>query len=95
MPRNNNDAARPRWPMIVFNSPKGWTGPKEVDGLQIEGTFRAHQIPLLVDSDHPHHLKILENWMKSYKPEELFDKNGTSFARIGRACTKRRTKNGG
>src|SRR5665811_1804088 len=74
--RNKNEADRPRWPMIVFNSPKGWTGPKEVDGLQIEGTFRAHQIPLLVDSDHPHHLKILEDWMKSYKPEELFTEQG-------------------
>jgi len=74
--RAKNDATRPKWPMIVFNSLKGWTGPKVVDGLQIEGTFRAHQIPLLVDSDHPDHLKILENWMKSYKPEELFDKNG-------------------
>ena len=58
--RSKNDATRPLWPMIVFNSPKGWTGPKEVDGLQIEGTFRAHQIPLLVDAEHPHHLKILE-----------------------------------
>jgi xylulose-5-phosphate/fructose-6-phosphate phosphoketolase len=74
--RDNNDPARPRWPMIVLNSPKGWTGPKEVDGLKIEDTFRSHQIPLLVDSDHPHHLKLLEEWMKSYKPEELFDKNG-------------------
>ncbi len=74
--RKKNDATRPHWPMIVLRSPKGWTGPKEVDGLQIEGTFRAHQIPLLVDSDHPHHLKLLENWMKSYQPEELFDEQG-------------------
>ena len=74
--RNNNDTTRPRWPMIVLNSPKGWTGPKFVDGLQIEGTFRAHQIPLQVDADHPSHLKILETWMKSYKPEELFDTQG-------------------
>ena len=74
--RKNNDTTRPRWPMIVLNSPKGWTGPKVVDGLQIEGTFRAHQIPLLVDSEHPDHLKLLENWMKSYKPEELFDQKG-------------------
>ncbi len=74
--RNKNDATRPRWPMIVLRSPKGWTGPKVVDGLQIEGTFRAHQIPLLVDSDHPHHLQLLENWMKSYKPEELFTEQG-------------------
>ncbi len=74
--RDNNDTTRPPWPMIVLNSPKGWTGPKEVDGLQIEGTFRAHQIPLLVDADHPGHLKLLENWMKSYKAEELFDNEG-------------------
>jgi xylulose-5-phosphate/fructose-6-phosphate phosphoketolase len=74
--RDKNNTTRPRWPMIVLNSPKGWTGPKEVDGLQIEGTSRAHQIPLLVDSEHPDHLKLLENWMKSYKAEELFDQNG-------------------
>ena len=74
--RDKNDVTRPLWPMIVFNSPKGWTGPKEVDGLQIEGTFRAHQIPLLVDSAHPGHLMLLEKWMKSYKPEELFDESG-------------------
>ena len=71
--RSNNDATRPRWPMIVLKSPKGWTGPKFVDGLQIEGTFRAHQVPLLVDGAHPDHVKLLENWMKSYKAEELFD----------------------
>lgn len=74
--RDNKNPTRPRWPMIVLNSPKGWTGPKEVDGVPIEGTFRAHQIPLLVDSDHPTHLELLEKWMKSYKPEELFDQNG-------------------
>ena len=74
--RDHNDADRPRWPMIVLKSPKGWTGPEVVDGLQIEGTFRAHQIPLLVDSEHPNHLRTLENWMKSYKPEELFDASG-------------------
>ena len=75
--RKNKVATRPRWPMIVFNSPKGWTGPKEVDGVPNEGTFRAHQIPVLVDSEHPHHLQLLENWMKSYKPEELFDSKGS------------------
>ncbi|MGB5107138.1 MAG: phosphoketolase family protein [Candidatus Zixiibacteriota bacterium] len=74
--RDNGNTMRPRWPMIVLKSPKGWTGPKVVDGVQIEGTFRAHQIPLQVDSEHPDHLKLLENWMKSYKPEELFDKSG-------------------
>jgi xylulose-5-phosphate/fructose-6-phosphate phosphoketolase len=74
--RNKSDITRPRWPMIVLKSPKGWTGPKVVDGLQVEGTFRAHQVPLLVDSEHPDHLKLLENWMKSYRPEELFDDCG-------------------
>jgi len=68
---------RPRWPMIVLRSPKGWTGPKEVDGYKIEGNFRSHQIPLAVSaSAPPEHLKILENWLKSYKPEELFDEKG-------------------
>ena len=74
--RDNNDAKRPHWPMIVLNSPKGWTGPKFVDGIQIEGTFRAHQIPLLIDDEHPGHLEQLESWMKSYRPEELFDEHG-------------------
>jgi xylulose-5-phosphate/fructose-6-phosphate phosphoketolase len=66
---------RPRWPMIVFRSPKGWTGPKVVDGLQTEGTFRSHQVPM-GDMDKPEHLKILEDWMRSYRPEELFDSTG-------------------
>jgi len=74
--RGANDAARPRWPLIVLRSPKGWTGPKEVDGLKIEGTFRAHQVPLIVDAAHPNHVALLESWMKSYKAEELFDEKG-------------------
>ncbi len=74
--RTSRDTTRPRWPVIVLRSPKGWTGPKVVDGLQIEGTFRAHQVPVLVDSEHPHHVGELERWMKSYRPEELFDANG-------------------
>ena len=74
--RNNSDTTRPRWPMIVLKSPKGWTGPKVIDGRQIEGTFRAHQVPLLVDDGHPEHLKQLESWIKSYRPEELFDERG-------------------
>ena len=82
--RNNNDPSRQRWPMIVLRSPKGWTGPKVVDGLQIEGTFRAHQVPLLVDPEHPDHVELLESWMKSYKPEELFDGKGRAQAGIGR-----------
>jgi xylulose-5-phosphate/fructose-6-phosphate phosphoketolase len=74
--RERGDLDRPRWPMIVLNSPKGWTGPSVVDGVQIEGTFRSHQVPLSVDAAHPEHLQQLESWMKSYRPEELFDSNG-------------------
>ena len=72
--RENNDASRPKWPMIVLRTPKGWTGPKVVDGNQIEGTFRAHQVPM--DMSKPEHLDQLKEWMLSYKPEELFDENG-------------------
>lgn len=86
--RDNNDAIRPRWPMIVLKSPKGWTGPKVVDGLQIEGTFRAHQVPILVDAKHPDHLKQLESWMKSYKPEELFDENGSLIKELADLAPK-------
>ena len=64
---------RPFWPMIVLRTPKGWTGPKVVDGLQIEGSFRAHQVPIMMDK--PEHLELLKNWLLSYKPEELFDEN--------------------
>ena len=74
--RVNGNNTRPRWPMIVLKSPKGWTGPKVVDGLQIEGTFRAHQVPLSDPATHPEHLKQLEDWLKSYRPEELFDEHG-------------------
>ncbi|MBQ4410688.1 MAG: phosphoketolase family protein [Firmicutes bacterium] len=66
---------RPMWPMIVFRSPKGWTGPKEVDGKPIEGTFRAHQVPIPMDK--PEHVEQLEKWLKSYKPEQLFNEDGT------------------
>src|SRR5207237_3527984 len=66
---------RPRWPMIVLRSPKGWTGPKEVDGLKTEGYWRSHQVPM-ADMSRPGHVQILEKWMKSYKPEELFDEAG-------------------
>jgi xylulose-5-phosphate/fructose-6-phosphate phosphoketolase len=86
--RDHNDATRPRWPMIVLNSPKGWTGPEVVDGLQIEGTFRAHQVPILVGSGHPDHLEQLENWMKSYRPEELFDANGRLIPELAELAPK-------
>ena len=80
--RTTSIATRPRWPMIVLKSPKGWTGPKIVDGLPVEGTFRSHQVPLLVDAKHPEHLAQLESWMKSYKAEELFDERGRLIAEL-------------
>ncbi len=86
--RAKSDAARPRWPMIVLRSPKGWTGPKVVDGLQIEGTFRSHQVPLLVDPEHPQHVPLLESWMKSYKAEELFDDSGRLRAVLAELAPK-------
>jgi xylulose-5-phosphate/fructose-6-phosphate phosphoketolase len=73
--RANGFKKRPTWPMIVLRSPKGWTGPKTVDGQPVEGTFRAHQVPMS-DMSHPGHVKILEKWMKSYRPHELFDQTG-------------------
>ena len=69
-------AARPRWPLIVLISPKGWTGPKVVDGKQIEGTFRAHQVPITDPATNPAHLRELEQWLRSYRPQELFDERG-------------------
>ncbi len=86
--RNNHDTTRPRWPMIVLKSPKGWTGPELVDGLQIEGTFRSHQVPLLVDPEHPDHVKLLESWMKSYKAEELFDEDGRLMPELAELAPK-------
>jgi len=62
--------------MIILNSPKGWTGPKRIDGKQIEGTFRSHQVPITDPANNPDHLKLLEDWLKSYRPEELFDEQG-------------------
>ncbi len=73
--RTNGHSTRPRWPMIVLMSPKGWTGPKVVDGKQIEGNFRAHQVPLNPNA-HPEHLGMLEDWLQSYRPNELFDAQG-------------------
>ena len=73
---------RPRWPVIVLRSPKGWTGPSEVDGVAIEGTFRSHQVPLLVDAAHPDHIAALESWMQSYRPDELFDSDGRLVAEL-------------
>jgi xylulose-5-phosphate/fructose-6-phosphate phosphoketolase len=86
--RQNGFKERPRWPMIVLRTPKGWTGPKVVDGLPIEGTFRAHQVPVADVVNNPEHLQILETWMRSYKPEELFDENGRLHAEIAACAPK-------
>jgi xylulose-5-phosphate/fructose-6-phosphate phosphoketolase len=75
--RADGDESRPRWPVIVLQTPKGWTGPKVVDGLPVEGTWRAHQVPLLEVRTNPEHLRQLEQWMRSYRPEELFSPDGT------------------
>ena len=86
--RSGQETGRPRWPMIVLKSPKGWTGPKMVDGLKIEGTFRAHQVPLLVDAAHPEHVAQLESWMRSYRAEELFDETGRLIAELAELAPK-------
>src|SRR5450432_2671714 len=80
--RTNGKPDRPRWPMIVLNSPKGWTGPKTVDGLPNEGTFRSHQVPISDPSKSPEHLQQLEAWLKSYEREKLFDEKGTLRAEL-------------
>lgn len=74
--RENGFKKRPMWPMIILKTPKGWTGPKVVDGVPVEGTYRAHQVPLSNVKDNPEHLKMLEEWMKSYHPDKHFDENG-------------------
>ena len=85
--RSNGFTKRPLWPMIVFRSPKGWTGPKEVDGQKTEGYWRSHQVPM-ADMSKPGHVKILETWMKSYKPEELFDKTGRLIPELAELAPK-------
>jgi xylulose-5-phosphate/fructose-6-phosphate phosphoketolase len=78
---------RPRWPMIVLRTPKGWTGPKRVDGVKIEGTFRAHQVPM-GDMDRPGHVRILERWMESYRPRQLFGRDGAPVPEIAELAPK-------
>jgi xylulose-5-phosphate/fructose-6-phosphate phosphoketolase len=80
--RSNGRSERPRWPMIVLKTPKGWTGPKEVDGRKTEGSWRSHQVPFADVAGNPGHLKLLEQWMKSYRSDELFDENGTPLAEL-------------
>jgi xylulose-5-phosphate/fructose-6-phosphate phosphoketolase len=80
--REQGNSSRPRWPMIVLRSPKGWTGPRAVDGRKTEGSWRSHQVPLAGMASHPEHVLMLEQWMKSYRPEELFDEHGVLNAEI-------------
>jgi xylulose-5-phosphate/fructose-6-phosphate phosphoketolase len=86
--RENGFKRRPQWPMIILRTPKGWTGPKIVDGLQVENSFRSHQVPLSELAAKPEHLKMLEEWMLSYKPEELFDENGKFIQEIAELAPK-------
>lgn len=80
--RSGEHVERPRWPMIVLRTPKGWTGPSRVDGKQVEGTFRAHQVPISEVRDNREHLAELERWLRSYRPEELFDATGGPVAEV-------------
>lgn len=84
--KESNDEEQPRWPMIILRTSKGWTGPKEVDGKVIEGSFRAHQVPISMEKEE--HVELLEKWLKSYKPEELFDENGTLKEAFKSVCPK-------
>ncbi len=86
--RANGFKQRPAWPMIILRSPKGWTGPKELDGKPVEGTFRAHQVPLDAPAKRPDELKMLEDWMRSYRPEELFDEHGKLLAEYAELAPK-------
>ncbi|HET9116742.1 MAG TPA: phosphoketolase family protein, partial [Pseudonocardiaceae bacterium] len=80
--RSNDDADRPVWPMIVLRTPKGWTGPKEVDGVPVEGTFRSHQVPVAETRSNAQHRALLEQWLRSYRPDELFDEAGTLISEL-------------
>ena len=83
---NIKNGSEDRYPLIILRTPKGWTGPKEVDGNKIEGSFRAHQVPVSMEKEE--HLKILEDWLRSYRPEELFDSNGTLISELKSVCPK-------
>ena len=85
--RKNNDPERPKWPMIVLRTPKGWTGPKVVDGQQIEGSFRAHQVPITMENPKEH-LPLLQKWLESYRPQELFDENGRLIPELAELAPK-------
>jgi len=86
--REEGDMTRPRWPMIILRTPKGWTGPREVDGLKTEGYWRSHQVPLSEMASKPEHVKLLESWMQSYRPDELFDAHGAPIPQLAALAPK-------
>src|SRR5947209_19724612 len=86
--RSRTTVERPVWPMIILRTPKGWTGPKTVDGLPTEGSWRSHQVPLSELADKPQHLKLLEKWLKSYRPHELFDQKGKLVPELAELAPK-------
>lgn len=92
--RMSGESERPRWPMIILRTPKGWTGPKEVDGLRTEDYWRSHQVPITDIAEKPEHLKLLEEWMKSYKPDELFDSSGRLYPEIAEIAPVREHRMG-
>jgi xylulose-5-phosphate/fructose-6-phosphate phosphoketolase len=92
--REGGNTERPRWPMLILRTPKGWTGPKMVDGKPVEGTWRAHQVPVAEVHEKPEHLRILEQWMRSYKPEELFDADGALVPELAELSPKGRRRMG-
>ena len=94
--RADGFSKRPVWPMIVMRTPKGWTCPKEIDGKREEGYWRSHQVPMSEIRGHPEHVRILEGWMKSYRPEELFDATGrlkAELAALAPSGTRRMSAN--
>ncbi|SEU30698.1 phosphoketolase family protein [Stigmatella erecta] len=92
--REQKDASRPRWPMLILKTPKGWTCPRTVDGKPVEGTWRAHQVPLSKVHSNPEHLRLLEEWLRSYRPQELFDANGTFREELADIAPKGRLRMG-
>lgn len=92
--RNGLEVERPRWPMIILRSPKGWTGPKSIDGKLIEGTFRSHQVPITDPATNPKHLELLETWLNSYRPNELFDRNGRLKSELANLAPKENRRMG-
>ncbi|HET9635231.1 MAG TPA: phosphoketolase family protein [Gemmatimonadaceae bacterium] len=92
--RKNGFTERPRWPMIVMRTPKGWTGPRVVDGKKVEGTFRSHQVPIAEIRSNPEHLRLLEEWMRSYRPDELFDEQGRLVSGLAELAPKGKRRMG-